>query len=190
MKIVERHNRTFASSYIGLGLDATVSWGGPDFRIENDKDYPIKIEANYWNGEATVTIWGTRTDKTSVEIVSETEETIDYPTIYREDSDMYEGETRVSQRGSDGYRVQTYRKIYNDGKLVSKEKEAYSVYKPHEQIVYEGTKVKEPEPEPEASDQSDQSGKGNDAQGSSDAAQKQNDSSKQTDNQDAPAATR
>lgn len=152
MKIVERHNHTFASSYIGLGMDATVSWGGPDFRWQNDKDYPVKIEASYWDGYATVTIWGTRTDKLTVEMVSETKETIPYSTVTREDPDMRKGKTRVSQAGSDGYRVQTYRKVYDDGKLISKEKEAYSVYTPHEEIVYVGTKEKKVKEETPASE--------------------------------------
>lgn len=158
MKIVERHNHTFASSYIGLGMDATVSWGGPDFRWENDKEYPVKIEASYWDGYATVTLWGTRTDKLSVEMVSETKETIPYKTVTREDPDLYEGKTRVSQAGSDGYRVQTYRKIYDDGKLISNEKEAYSVYTPHEEIIYVGTKVKKPKTEKKTEEDSSETG--------------------------------
>ena len=28
-----------------IGLDATVSWGGPEFRFVNNRDFPIKIEA-------------------------------------------------------------------------------------------------------------------------------------------------
>ncbi len=142
LQIDERHNHTFASSYIGLGMDATVSWGGPDFQFTNDKDYPIKIEASYWNGYATVNIWGTKTDKLTVEITSDTQEVIPFKTIYQNDSSLYVGETRVAQRGSDGYKVQTYRKIYDDGKKVSSNKEAYSVYKPHDQIIYQGTKEK------------------------------------------------
>ena len=140
LKILERHNHTFASSYIGLGLDATVSWGGPDFRIENDKEYPIKIEASYWDGRATVTIWGTRTDKRTVKMVSKTEKVIPYPTVTKTSSSLKAGKTKVTQKGSDGYRVQTYREIYEGGKLVSSEKEAYSVYTPHEQIVLKGKK--------------------------------------------------
>ncbi len=31
LEIVERHNHTYASSYIDLGMDATVSWEGPDY---------------------------------------------------------------------------------------------------------------------------------------------------------------
>ena len=157
LEIVERHNHTFASSYIGLGMDATVSWGGPDFRFKNNKDYPIKIVASYWEGQASVTIKGTRTDKITVEMEADVTETIPFSTTYREDPDMYEGKTRISQSGSDGYRVQTYRKVYDDGKLISKEKEAYSVYTPHEQIVYEGTKKKpEPKPEPQPDQSTDE----------------------------------
>jgi vancomycin resistance protein YoaR len=140
LKILERHNHTFASSYIGLGMDATVSWGGPDFRFKNDKDYPIRLEAAYSNGKATVTIWGTRTDKRTVKMVSKTEKVIPYPTVTKTSSGLKAGKTKVTQKGSDGYRVQTYREIYEGGKLVSSEKEAYSVYTPHEQIVLKGKK--------------------------------------------------
>lgn len=142
LRVVERHNHTFASSYIGLGMDATVSWGGPDFRFQNDRDYPIKIESRYRDGKATVTIWGTRTDQRTAEIESETMETIPYPTVTKKTSKLKKGKTRVSEKGSDGYKVQTYRLVYDDGQLVSREKEAFSVYKPHEQIVLQGGKGK------------------------------------------------
>lgn len=143
LSIVERHNHTYASDYIGLGLDATVSWGGPDFQFANDKKYPIKIEASYYNGYATVTIWGTKTDDTYVEIESDTLQTIPYNTVYKNDSSMYKGETYVSQSGADGYKVQTYRKVYDgDGSLISSEEESYSQYATHDRIVYQGTKEK------------------------------------------------
>lgn len=143
LEIVERHNHTFASSYIGLGMDATVSWGGPDYQFANNQTYPIKISASYYNGVITVTIWGTKTDNTSVEIRSETLETIAYDTVYKEDSSMYEGESKTTQKGVNGYHVQTYRIVYDgDGKEISNEKEAYSVYTPEKQIVYQGTKKK------------------------------------------------
>lgn len=143
LEIVQRQNHTYASSYIGLGLDATVSWGGPDFQFSNNRAYPIKIESSYYDGYMTVNIWGTKTDDTTVEIVSETLETIPYETEYKNDSSQYVGESTVVQSGEDGYKVQTYRQIYDgDGNLISNEKEAYSVYSKHNQIIYQGTKEK------------------------------------------------
>lgn len=142
LKIVERHNHTFASSYIGLGMDATVSWGGPDFKFQNDKEYPIRLETVYRDGEAIVNIWGTRTDNRTVKMVSETLETIPYPTVKKKSTKLKKGKTSVSEKGSDGYRVQTYREVYEDGTLLSSEKEAYSVYSPHKQVVVVGAKGK------------------------------------------------
>jgi vancomycin resistance protein YoaR len=139
LNIVERHNHTFASSYIGLGMDATVSWGGPDFRISNNREDPIRVEARYSDGRATVTFWGTRTDKRSVKMTSETLETIPYTTVRRSTSGLKKGKTSVTQEGSDGYRVQTYKEVYDDGVLVSREKEALSVYSPHQKIISVGS---------------------------------------------------
>ena len=51
LEIVERECHQFKVAYLPWGLDATVSWGWPDFKFRNDKDYPIKIKA--WVDEDT-----------------------------------------------------------------------------------------------------------------------------------------
>lgn len=139
LQIDERHNHTYASSYIGLGMDATVSWGGPDLQFTNNQMYPIQIRASYSNGQLTVSIWGTNTENTTVKIKSETLETIAFKTETRTDSSRYEDESYVAQKGANGYHVQTYRIVYKDGKKVSTSKEAYSAYSTHTKIVYVGT---------------------------------------------------
>ncbi|MCD8008715.1 MAG: VanW family protein, partial [Clostridiales bacterium] len=144
LEIVERHNHTYASSYIGLGLDATVSWEGPDYQFCNNTSYPIKIVAEYYDGYLTVTLLGTKTNSNYVKMVSETLETIAYSTITKNDSSQYEGTSTVTQKGENGYKVQTYRQVYDsDGNLLSETEEAYSVYSKHDEIIYVGTKKKE-----------------------------------------------
>ena len=59
MEIVTRTNHGFLNSYVPMGMDATVSWGGPEFRFKNNSDYPIRIEAYAEGGHTTVTIYGT-----------------------------------------------------------------------------------------------------------------------------------
>ena len=39
-------------------MDATVSWGGPDYKFTNDTLYPIKIVTSYSGGYLTVKIPG------------------------------------------------------------------------------------------------------------------------------------
>lgn len=69
LQTLERTCHTFIVTYLPIGLDATVSWPGPDFKFKNDRDYPIKIMA--WteqeNKSLTIEIWGSNIDGTYVE---------------------------------------------------------------------------------------------------------------------------
>ncbi len=63
MLIEERRNHMFVPSYASAGKDATVVWGSTDFKFQNRRDYPIKIEASVSGGVATVSVYGLRTDE-------------------------------------------------------------------------------------------------------------------------------
>lgn len=45
LKIVERHTHSLPVTYVPTGKDATVSYGYLDFRFQNNKTYPVKIQA-------------------------------------------------------------------------------------------------------------------------------------------------
>ena len=66
LEIVERYAHRYTPSYITMGMDATVSWGGPEFRFRNNTGYPIRIDVSYENSEITVSIYGTKTDDITV----------------------------------------------------------------------------------------------------------------------------
>ena len=139
LEITERHNHSFASSYIGLGMDATVSWGGPDYQFTNNTPYPIKVVGSYANGKVTMSIVGTKTDDITVKITSETLETIPYSVKTQHDSSLDDGETKVITTPYTGYKVQTYRKLYDgEGNLISSEPEAYSYYKARDKVIAQG----------------------------------------------------
>ena len=61
LETVERTSHGYPSSYMPVGLDATVSWGTPDLKIRNNSSLPVKIIAE--NREDFVLIWimGTET---------------------------------------------------------------------------------------------------------------------------------
>ena len=139
LEITERHNHSFASSYIGLGMDATVSWGGPDYQFTNNTPYPIKVVGSYANGKVTMSIVGTKTDDITVKITSETLETIPYSVKTQHDSSLDDGESKVITTPYTGYKVQTYRKLYDgEGNLISSEPEAYSYYKARDKVIAQG----------------------------------------------------
>ena len=145
LEVLEHHNHTYESAYIGLGMDATVSWDGPDFRFKNNSTYPVKIVADYDDGSLTCKIRGAKLDDHEVQFVAETLKTIPYKTTYEKDKDMAKGKTKVIQSGHNGYVVQTYRIIVDSsGKQISKEKEDKCTYTKKDAIVVRGTKEKKP----------------------------------------------
>ena len=144
LEIVERHNHSYVSSYVPIGMDATVSWGGPDFQFRNNTDYPIKVVASYANSKVTFQIVGTKTDDYSVKITTETIGTT-APTVQEvPDNTLEAGTTQVADKGHTGYKVQSYRHVYDaSGNVVYEGKESLSSYKMTPKIIHVGTKVAE-----------------------------------------------
>ena len=97
LKITERTNHTFVSGYVPIGRDATVSWGGPDFKFKNDQAYPIKIIASYENSRLTTKILGTNVNNVRVELKSQKLASTNYNTKYEDDPTLPEGQTKVKQ---------------------------------------------------------------------------------------------
>ncbi|TWI54623.1 vancomycin resistance protein YoaR [Halalkalibacter nanhaiisediminis] len=58
LEMVERYSHSRDIGYVQEGRDATVSWGGPDFRFTNPHSYPVLIKShvNIDRGEITVTV--------------------------------------------------------------------------------------------------------------------------------------
>ena len=149
LEITQRSNHSFVSSYVPVGRDATVSWGGPDFKFKNNTDYPIKIVNSYSGGRLYSKIYGTNLEKISVKITSERFASKGFNVKYVDDPTLDEGKEKVEQSGYSGCKAQSYRYVYKDGKLISKTKEAYSVYASRDKIVRRGTKKKEEEKTPD-----------------------------------------
>lgn len=57
IKQIDRTHHSLPSSYVGLGLDATVDWGNIDFKFVNTLGFPIYIEAYTKNKELYINIF-------------------------------------------------------------------------------------------------------------------------------------
>ncbi len=111
LSITERWCHQFVVAYLPRGLDATVSWGWPDFKFVNSRTYPIKLEAWVADGYLTIRIMGTDVDGSYVEMTNETWE------------------------DSEHYYANSYRNVYDaNGNLISSQKEAYSCYDKEEVV--------------------------------------------------------
>src|SRR5207244_5468918 len=59
LPIVERTNHNLYLAHYPLGRDATVSWGGPDFKFRNDLKHGLLIKTTYTDQTLTFTFYGT-----------------------------------------------------------------------------------------------------------------------------------
>lgn len=139
LEIVARTNHMFTVGYVPIGTDATVSWGGPDFKFKNNREYAIRIVATTHNKNVTIKIYGLKQENDcNVEIVSYRTGTIGYKTTYTKDSSLGAGQTKVIQGGSNGATSVAYRILKKDGVEVSKELLSRDTYSPHNQIIARG----------------------------------------------------
>ena len=140
LQIDQRKNHSYVSDYIPKGMDATVSWDGPDFRFTNSTNYPIRIEAWRADGYVTVKIIGTDERDYYVKMSYKVRETTPYDTIYEEyPADNPKGYTdgHIIVTPYTGYVVQTYKEKYNKetDELISQEKWTYDTYKKRDMVI-------------------------------------------------------
>ena len=110
MDIVERRNHQFVTSYTPAGRDATVVYGLTDFKFKNNRDYPIKVVAYVGPGSITCEIKGAK---------KETEYEVKL-------------ESKVIEKDENKYKVETYKLLYLNGKLVSRTWLSKDTYKYHQ----------------------------------------------------------
>lgn len=93
LQIVQRYSHSRHVHYVLAGRDATVSWGGPDFRFRNPYHQPILLRTFAGNGAVTVSIYSSdRIEYKPREVPGMTE------TLPEETS-----EDRNAARGDQGY---------------------------------------------------------------------------------------
>lgn len=139
LEITERYAHRYVPAYIDWGMDATVSWGGPDYKFTNNTNYPIKIVATYSGGYLTIKILGTNVDGTSVKMTNEVLSSTPWETVYKDDETLPAGTEKVTTTPYTGYKVKSYRNVYDaNGKLISSTYEATSDYKVRNKVISRG----------------------------------------------------
>lgn len=141
LDITYRTNHMFTVGYVPISLDATVSWGAPDFKFKNSRKYPIKIVATTSNKKLYITIYGLKEEvEYEVELVSYRTGTVPFSTVYTTDNSLPKGKTKVVQAGSNGAKSEAYKILKLNGKEVSRTLLSKDTYSPHNQIIARGTK--------------------------------------------------
>jgi vancomycin resistance protein YoaR len=136
LSIVERYPHTRPSSYIKMGLDATVVYPTIDFRLKNPFSFPVVLHETVKNGVVRAEILGPKRTHT-VTLIRRIDAAIPYEEVERPDKSLPSGVHRLGQRGVAGFKLRRYR-IVRDGAHAVRERWD-DTYPPTSQIVRVGT---------------------------------------------------
>lgn len=120
LKTTMRRSHTFEPSYVTPGTDATVSWGGPDYKFVNNTGSPVGIKASYYDQTVTVSFYGIPVLEEGVSRSLESTKTKDYTTGTEEERNsglQSTWETRLI--------------VKKDGEVVSRDVDHTTTYKSH-----------------------------------------------------------
>lgn len=114
------------SHYIGrypAGVEATLSWPGPDLAFKNDSDYPLLIKTAVSKDRVSVKLMG-RTPGRKVERSAPVElERKPQPVEYVADATISPRKEKVERKGSPRRSVRVRRTVTNPGKPVRKDED-------------------------------------------------------------------
>lgn len=146
LKIHSRSNHSLPVPYVPLGRDATVDYGNLDLVFENTYPTPIALTSVYEPGRLTFRIFGQKQPGLSVKISQDRVVSRANPVRKVTDRTLPLGRVKVIEPGSIGRSVHTFRYVYQDGKLVRKERLGSSYYGGKTRIIAVGAAVPLPKP--------------------------------------------
>jgi vancomycin resistance protein YoaR len=136
LEIVERYPHSRPSSYIKLGLDATVAYPNINYRFKNPFDFPIVLHEKVAGGVVRAEILGPER-KLTVSYFRRIDDVVPFEEAERETDKLPKGERVVVQRGIPGFAA-TASRVVRDGAYADRWKWTEK-YPPTTQIVAVGT---------------------------------------------------
>ncbi|MEW8993972.1 VanW family protein [Clostridium sp.] len=122
--------------YVDKGMDATIYYNLVDYKFKNTLPYPIYIDAIVENNKIIFNIYSYKElANRKYEIISKVYEEIPQKIEYKKDITLDEGEEKVENLGSKGYKVKVYRKTLENKKEVKEEVICDEIYKPINKII-------------------------------------------------------
>lgn len=146
LKIRSRSNHSLPVPYVPLGRDATVDYGNLDLVFENTYSTPIALTSVYEPGRLTFRIFGQKQPGMSVKISQDRVVSRANEVRKVTDKTLPLGKFKVIEPGSIGRSVHTFRYVYQDGKLVRKERLGSSYYGGRARIIAVGSAIPAPKP--------------------------------------------
>ena len=126
LKVDTRTCHTWPSDYVPTGTDATVSWGGPEFKFTNSSDYPIALHAYYGNQKVTVEVFGRPLpDGQTIKLIGEVTSNVSSDKVeYVADNTLAVGKTVTERSAHNAIKAVSY-KVYYDAEGNEIKREQY-----------------------------------------------------------------
>lgn len=122
LPIVERINHSFYINKYTVGLDATVAWGGPDFRFTNDTAHPILIRATADGSSMIVNLYSAPREGITVETETTEPRDVKEPKKrYLLDELVTPGQIIQQTSGTEGFSLDVTRIIRKNGEEISRQ---------------------------------------------------------------------
>lgn len=115
LEVVQRRNHGRAVAYMPLGLDATVAYPYLDLKFRNNTPYGVILNTVTTPTHLTVDFYSYKPHYPEEVKFEHDTQVIPYTTQYNTNKKLPHGERKVVQKGSNGYKVTTYRILTQDG---------------------------------------------------------------------------
>ena len=149
MRITSRINHAFYLSHYPMGMDATVSWGGPELRFTNTLAHAVMIRTSYTDSTLSIQLFGTPEGITVQRAVS-AQSSFTSPQRRRVlDPKLRPGQEITTGGGEGGFTVTVFRTVRRNG-VVIKRDSYRSVYVPQDVITTYGPPKPKPKTPPPA----------------------------------------
>jgi vancomycin resistance protein YoaR len=141
LPVVERKNHSFYISHYPKGRDCTVTWGGPNLRWTNDTSTWIVIKTAFTNSSVTISLYGTDPGYDVAYTTTDFMNIRPHPVVEVPDPTLLAPARVIEDGGVDGSKVIVVRTVSKGGVVVRTDT-FVSLYKPKEETVRVGTKIK------------------------------------------------
>ncbi len=149
-----REPHMYEVTYVPVGCDATIFWdSGLDYKFRNNRENPIKIQANIDGGKVNITFWGVKESDNYVELSKPVVlETWNDEDVEEVDVTKPVGFREQKQTAYTGSKVEVTRKVFDgSGKLLREEK-LESSYKSRPNIYIVGPGEEQPPAEEQSAE--------------------------------------
>lgn len=142
--ILQRSSHSLVVTYVPLGQDATVAYGGRDLKFKNTLPCAIVIKSYVAGSTLTFKLLGDTSLVKTVKVFNSIIKSYPFKIVYKEDPTLPAGKMKVEQKGAKGYVVTSRVAVYQGDQLVRKKPLTSSYYKPLDQVVLYGPGTKLP----------------------------------------------